>query len=139
MEKTPKASADWEAHKHRRLTRLALWSAAYIAATLLATVGPHLLWQAKALTVLAILLSLGAGLGMLVANIRQLDTLDELMRKVQLEAMAIALGVGIIGGIAYSLLDTENVIRGDAQIGYLIILIGLMYLVAARAGYRRFQ
>ncbi|HLU93414.1 MAG TPA: hypothetical protein VKZ54_04780, partial [Membranihabitans sp.] len=89
-------------------------------------------------TGIAILLTLGTGIGMIVTNIHQLKSLDEMMQKIQLEAMAISLGVGVIGGLSYSLMDTENLIPFDAEIGHMVILICVTYLISILMGYRRY-
>jgi hypothetical protein len=53
--------------------------------------------------------------------------------------MGITLGITLIAGIAYSMLDTANVIIGDAQISYLIILMGLTYLTATVIIQRKYK
>ena len=62
---------------------------------------------------------------MIIANRDHLKSLDELQQKVQLEAMSITLGVGLIAGLAYSNLDTSNVVPFDAEISHLVIGMGL--------------
>ncbi|MDX5437004.1 MAG: hypothetical protein LPK03_07410 [Pontibacter sp.] len=119
---------------------LATWTAAWTLSMALASLGPTLLWgENKALSIMAIVLNAALGVGMILANIRHINGLDEMQRKVQLEAMGIALGVGVVGGLSYSLLDTTNVIPGDAEISYLVILIGLTYLGATVIGLNRYR
>lgn len=138
MEKS--ASENWKARSNKILKYLFIWAIAYVLSMALATLGSEFLWEEsnKWLTIAAILLNLGIGIGMVVANIRHLDTLDEMMRKIQLEAMAISLGAGVIGGLSYSLLDTENLIPFDAEIGHLIILIGVTYLITTIIGCKKY-
>ena len=76
---------------------------------------------------------------MLVANKRHLDGLDELQRKIQVEAMALALGVGLIAGLAYSTADIVNLIAFDAEISYLVMLVSVVYLLGIFVGRRRYQ
>ena len=76
---------------------------------------------------------------MIFANIRHLNGLDDLQKKIQLEGMAIALGVGIVGGLSYSLLDTTNLISQDAEISFLVILIALTYLFSVFIGQKRYR
>ena len=52
--------------------------------------------------------------------------------------MALALGVGVVGGLSYSLLDTTNLIAQDAEISYLVILIALTYLASVVIGQKRY-
>ena len=53
--------------------------------------------------------------------------------------MGIALGVGIVGGLSYSLLDTTNLITQDAEISFLIILIALTYMAGIIIGQKRYK
>ena len=76
---------------------------------------------------------------MILVNIKHLNGLDELQKKIQLEAMGIALGVGIVGGLSYSLLDTTNLITQDAKISFLIILIALTYMAGIIIGQKRYK
>ncbi len=119
---------------------MAFWTFAWTASMALATFGPKYIWaENTAFTVIAILLNAGLGAGMILANIRHLKGLDELHQRIQLEAMAVALGVGVVGGLSYSLLDTTNVMQGDAEISVLVILIGLTYLAGSIVGQFRYR
>lgn len=138
IDKTTSNSKDWKFRSHKIVKWLAFWAMLYVLTTALAAFSDFL-WESKWLTLAAIVLSFGIGLAMLVANIQHLEMLDEMMRKIQLEAMALALGVGIIGGLGYSLLDTENIISFDAEIGHLVVLMGITYLIAMIIGYRRYR
>jgi hypothetical protein len=53
--------------------------------------------------------------------------------------MAIALGVGLVGGISYSMLDVVNVIPFDAEIGFLIMLVTVAYIIAIVVGNKRYK
>ncbi len=131
---------DWAVLNRRNTVRLAFWTFAWTASMALATFGPKYIWaENTAFTVIAILLNAGLGAGMILANIRHLKGLDELHQRIQLEAMAVALGVGVVGGLSYSLLDTTNVMQGDAEISVLVILIGLTYLTGSIVGQFRYR
>lgn len=62
-----------------------------------------------------------------------------MQRKVNMEAMAFALGVGVVGGVSYSMLDSANVISFNAEIGHLIMLMGITYLIAFIVGSIRYK
>lgn len=62
-----------------------------------------------------------------------------MMQKVQLEAMGISLGVAVVGGISYFLMDVTNVIPFDAEIGGLVILIGVTYLISVFVNIRMYK
>lgn len=76
---------------------------------------------------------------MILANKRYLNGLDEMQRKISLEAMAIALGVGVVGGLSYSMLDTANVVSYHAEISHLVILIGISYFIGIVVGNIRYK
>ena len=76
---------------------------------------------------------------MILANKRHINSLDELQRKIQLEAMGISLGTAVVFGLSYSLLDTTNVITYNADISHLVILIGITYLASILIGNMRYR
>ncbi|MCJ7758381.1 MAG: hypothetical protein MUP24_09565, partial [Gillisia sp.] len=76
---------------------------------------------------------------MILANRKFINSLDELQKKIQMDAMGIALGVGVVGGLGYSLLDQTNVITQDAQISFLVILISLTYMIGVFIGKKRYK
>jgi hypothetical protein len=124
----------------KNTARLGAWTAAWLVTLALGTFGPISIWDYnKVMSIVAIVLNLGVGLGMILANKRHLQGLDELHQKIQLEAMAIALGVGLVFGLSYSVLDIANVIAFDAEIAFLVILVSLTYGAAVFAGIRRYQ
>ena len=120
--------------------RLAFWTLAWTLSTALAAFGPKFLWnEASGLSAMAILLNVGIGIGMILANRRLIEGLDELERKIHLESLALTLGLTLIVGIGYSLLDTTNVIPWDAEISFLVIFMGLCYLSAVIINQRRYS
>ena len=56
-----------------------------------------------------------------------------------MEAKALAFGVGVVGGLSYSMLDAANVISSDAEIGYLVMLMGVTYSIAFIVGSIRYK
>ncbi len=140
MNKPTTQGRTWEAQIKKNTVSLAYWTGAWLVSMALAAYGPKLLWdQDTVFTVLAIGVNLVVGIGMILANKRHLQGLDELQKKVTLEAMALALGVGLVGGLSYSLLDTSNIISSHAQISHLVILISLTYLAGIIVGNRRYR
>ena len=133
-------TGDWALRQKRNTQRLAVWTAAWVLTMALATFGPTFIWaENKLLTVIAIAVNLAVGAGMILANKRHLLGLDEMQQRVQLEAMGITLGVGLVAGLGYSLLDITDVIAVDAEIAFLIMLMGLTYLTALFTGLRRLR
>jgi hypothetical protein len=133
-------SDDWTAAIARTTVRLAYWTAAWLLTMAVATFGPIFIWQSsKLVSLIAILVNLAIGFGMIAANKRHLKSLDEMHQKIQLEVMGLTLGIGLVVGLAYSNLDQANVIASDAEIGSLVLLMGLTYMAGIIAGYRRYR
>jgi hypothetical protein len=102
--------------------------------------GPKFLWDYNpTISILAILVNTIVGVGMILMNRKYANGLDEMQRKVTMDAKAIALGVGVVGGISYSMLDAANVISFDAEIGHLVGLMGITYFIAFIVGSIRYK
>src|SRR5580704_3038433 len=97
--------------------RLFRWNGAWGAATALMAFGPKFLWnKALVFTLLGVGLDVAVGVGMILANKNYLAELDELQRKVQLNSMGITVGVAVIGGVPFSVLNKYHVIPFQADI-----------------------
>ena len=119
---------------------LAIWTLAWLLSTALATFGPEFIWMDQPmLSGGAIGLNFLIGIGMIIANIHHITSMDEMLQKIQLQAMGITLGVTLVSGISYSLMDTTNLIAADAEISFLVILMGLTYMAAVGIGYRQYK
>lgn len=119
--------------------QLAFWTFAWVATLAIATFGPKFIWNESTVwSIVAIVVNTFFGAGMIWANVKHLSVLDELQKKIQLDAMGIALGVGIVGGLSYSVTDIANVIATDAEIGFLVMLISVSYMIALLIGKKRY-
>lgn len=132
-------SGDWESRKKANTRRLGYWTAAWVGTQAVAVFGPQFAWDNNTLTWIALLINVLMGAGMVLANKRHLRGLDEMHQRVQLEAMALTLGVGLVVGLAYSTADVTNLIPADAEISHLIILLGLTYFTATVLGLRQYR
>lgn len=131
---------DYQETTTRNTVRLALWTVAWLTTMALATFGPRLLWDENPVASwTAILGNLFIGIGLIVAHKRWIQGVDELQRKIMLEAMAFTLGVGFVAGFAYANIDTADLIASDAEIGFLVLLMGVVYLVATFVGVKRYR
>lgn len=131
---------DWPGQTKESTIRLAKWTILWMLTLAIPAFGPALFWgENHLINSLAILFNLGIGIGMIMATINHLKKQDEMMQKVQLEAMGISLGVAVVGGIAFSMLDTTNVIPFDAEISYLVMIISITYLVSIFINLRRYK
>jgi hypothetical protein len=113
------------------LKPLAVWTFIWVISTAVASFGPKFLWDYnRTLSVIFILINLLIGVGMILANRKQVLAGDELQQKIQLESMGLTLGLTVVVGLAYSLLDISNSIQGDAEIGMLVLFIGITYIIS---------
>jgi hypothetical protein len=104
------------------------------------TFGPKFFWnKSSGLTMLAVGLNVAVGVGAILANKKYLEELDELQRKIQLNAFAITVGVGIIAGIPLSVMDMYGVIPFHADISHLLMLMSLTFGLSNLYGTRRYR
>ena len=128
------------AFKKKNHLSLMYWTLAWVFTMALTAFGPEILWENNpTLDILMILFNFGIGIGMILINKRFINRLDELQRKIHLEAMAITLGIAVVTGLSYSMLDVRNIISYDAEISHLVILIGLTYLAGTIIGSLRYK
>lgn len=125
----------------QRSTRiLALWTLAWVVTTAIIAFGPKFVWHGDRLwTILALALNLIVGAAMIIANKNHFADMDELQRKVHLDASGITLGVALVAGIGYSMMDSTNLISWDAEIAHLIILMSLTFMTSIIVGQGRYR
>lgn len=130
---------NWSTQTKKNTKNLSIYTGIWVISMAIAAFGPIFIWEGNnTISLIAVILNAVFGVFMILANIKHLNGLDELQKKVQLEAMAVALGVGIVGGLSYSLLDTTNIISQDAEISFLVILIAVTYMVGIVIGQKRY-
>ena len=133
-------TCDITAQTKKNTLRLFFWTGAWVLATAGAAFGPRFLWDFNTLpTVLGVLVHIGIGFGMIRVFKQYLLGLDELQRKIQLDAMALTFGVGLVIGSSYELLEDIKLIPFDPEIPHLLILMSLTYVVGAVLGHRKYQ
>lgn len=119
---------------------LMFWTFGWTLTVALVTFGPKFIWGENTLyTTLSLIVNVLVGVGMILANIRLLRGLDELEQRIHLEAMGITLGVTLVTGIAYSMMDTTNLIDADAEISVLVVIMAVTYMAAIIVGRLRFR
>jgi len=125
--------------RKKQLINLGLWTWSWVATLAIATFGPIFIWEEhKALTTFAIIINLANGVLMILANRQLFNHYDELERKIHLESLALTLGLTIIVGLTYSLLDQTNLIPFDAEIGVLIGFVGVTYMITLLVNRKRY-
>jgi hypothetical protein len=131
---------DWATSTAENTARLRNWTFAWVATMAVAAFGPKYIWAFATLpTILALLVNLGVGFGMIVANKRYLQGLDELHQKIFLDAGALTLGVGLVCGLSYELLEDIKLISFEPEISHLVMLMCLTFLAGMILGHRRYQ
>ncbi|SFU45275.1 hypothetical protein SAMN05216480_10416 [Pustulibacterium marinum] len=123
----------------KRTIILAIWTAAWLISLAFVSFSSELNLESHMLTLAATLVNLIIGLGMIWANRNYIKNLDELQKKIQLDAMAATLGIAVVVGLSYSLLDINNIIPFDAEISHLVFLIGITYAVGIAIGAKKYQ
>jgi hypothetical protein len=130
----------YQSRLRRNLKMLAYWNLAWVAATALMSFGPKFLWhRALLFTLLAVGLDVAVGIGMILATRKYVAELDELQRKVYLNALGITVGVALITGVPYSVMATYLVIPFKADIAHLVIIMALTFLASILYGTWRYR
>lgn len=122
------------------VARLAVWTAVWVGTLALAAFLPGALGEyGTVVGWAAIALNLVVGAGWIVAHARFLRGVDDLQRKILQDAMAVALGVGLVGGFAYAAASKSDLIPFDANVGVITTLMGVVYIVATAVGTLRYR
>ena len=115
------------------------WGIFWIFATAGVAFGPKNLWNFNTwLTISAVLIHICLGLGMIRVFKQFLLGLDELQRKIHLDAMAISLGIGLVFGCSYEMLEDIKLIPFQPEIPHLMIVMYLTYAVGCILGVRKY-
>ena len=142
MNKTNAETKTNNAYSRGRVSeaKVIYWCLAWVLATAGATFGPELLWgYGTLITSIGIAIQLAIGFGMIWTFKGFLLAMDELQRLIQLEAISLALGVGVVVGVSYELLEDIKLITFQPEISHLIILITLTYSCGLFLGNRHYR
>ncbi len=121
--------------------QLALYTSIWLITTALLAFGPKLIWDFSAtFTIIAVVLNLSAGGFMIMANIKHLNSLDELGRKIFLESAAITLGVILVFGVCYELLFVAaDLFTFTPRISHIYFVMGITFMLSTFLGHRRYR
>lgn len=126
--------------RKKRLKQLAAWTISWTLTMALATFGPKFIWENNTIaTVFAVVINLAIGIGMILANRRLINDSDELEKKIQLESMGLTLGLAVVVGLSYSLLDITNLILVEAEISNLVLFIGVTYIISTVLNTKKYR
>ena len=122
--------------KNQRL--IILWSLAWIRPFLGVNLAIDNEWIASnALALAATTAVTVLGLAVLLAYRRFLNNADELMRKIQLDALALTVGVGVVAGFSYTLLERAGIVVAAEAMTLVMVMI-VTYIAGVVVGLRRF-
>lgn len=123
---------------HKSQRQFILWTAAWVVPFVGVSLAMRNDWITNdALAVVAIVGVTILGLGTLLAFRQFLNNTDELMRKIQLDALALAVGAGVVSSFSLSLLERAKIVA-DAEPTTVVLVMSVAYVVGVVAGLRRF-
>ncbi len=125
--------------RDRRNQRIILaWMLAWTVSWLLVSVGiNHDVIPPGGPAIAGAVFSAALGIGMVVVYRRFLREADELRRKIELDAFALAAGVGVVGAVTYWLLERAGAI-GEADMLNVAVVMVCMHAIGVVLGERRY-
>ena len=84
------------------------------------------------------MVNVALGIGMMFYLMRMLRNMDYLQRKIQLDALSMALGISLVGCAAYSLMVTWGIIV-DEEVSDIFVLMCVAYSVSVMIGVVRYR
>ena len=139
MDKTTAATGAYEARTAKHGIKIIIWSLACAGSMIFADMAAAYQWfPSEWMTLLSIAANFGTGVGVVLAYMKFLKDQDELQRSIQLNALGLAVGVGLVGGFTYSLLVTTGYIV-DEEVTDMILLILGTYMAGVAVGQIRYR
>ena len=135
------AAADGYRDSNRKSAALVIWGLAWVATLALARFGPEYCsgirsrWRAGPRSPS----TSWSGIGWIVAFTRFLRAVDDLQRKILLDALAVTLGVGWVVGFGYVVADAAGLVTGDIDLAVFPLLLGAVFLTAFVVGRIRYR
>lgn len=128
-------------NKRTTTVQFAIWTSAWVASMALATFGRVFLWDNSntILTAISIALNVALGIGMIIGNRNYFNNFDELEKKIYLEALALAMGLNIVFGLAFNLCEQANLLPFKADIGVLVLFTSLSFSIILTLNKRRYS
>jgi hypothetical protein len=129
-------------NQNRTSARLVIWTLAWLATLAAARFGPQFVWDAQQQPVAswaAVAANVLVGVVWIFAFARFLRALDDLGRKIMLDALAVTLGVGWVVGFGYFVADAADLVAFELNTAIFPALLGIVYLVAFMVGRVRYR
>ena len=134
MEAAPQTARD-----AKQTVTLLIWTLAWVASLALVMFGNQLWGRAAVVSWIAIAVNLAVGAGWIIAHVRYLRGVGELQRKVQLDAMGLGLGVGIVGSCALAAANVLGLVALEADAAAFAIIAAVVYSGAVLVGNLRYR
>ena len=115
------------------------WTIAWVGSLAILSGGVNNLWDSLLITKIGLLINLAIGIGMIIANKNLFDHYDELQKKIQLEAMALTLGLAVVVSVVYEVSFDFGVINSEPEGEYIVIFISICYIVSTLLNSRRYK
>ncbi|AMQ56213.1 hypothetical protein AO498_07285 [Algoriphagus sanaruensis] len=126
--------------RKKRLKKLAAWTWTWVATMAIATFGKKYIWDDHVfLSTFSLVVNFTTGILMILANRDLFNHFDELERKIHLESIALTLGLSVVVGLTFSLLNQQNLIPFEADIAFIVMFMGVTYLVSFLINSRRYK
>lgn len=111
-----------------------VWALSFVAVTL----GIKRKWLPFGMTLAGVIVTSLLGIAIVLAYRRFLQETDELRRKIEVEALSLAFGVGVIGGLTYWLLAVMGAVPATDFV-YVFLVMILTHPVGVLIGRRRYS
>lgn len=120
---------------------LAIYTGGWLVTTALLAFGPKFIWDFSTLfTLFAIAANIVLGALMVLANIKHLNALDELGRKIFLDSAAVTLGVVMVFGVCYELTSfAGDVFSFTPRISHMYFVMGFTFMLSVFIGDRKYR
>ncbi len=132
-------SSDPAARPTRSTIRLFGWILVWVGTLILVDKAVLYGWYTSDfISVLGIVINAGMGLGVIVTFLRFLREIDEMQRKIQLDSLALSMGIGFVGSFSYTLLVTTGFVA-DPEVRDIILLMAGTYMASLIVGQFRYR
>lgn len=133
-------SSSWESQNAKNAIRLSLWTGTWVLTMAIAAFAPRFIWDFSTIpTIVMVLLNVAVGFGMILATAQQIKNSDEMQQKNFLNTAAITLGVGLVFGCSYELLEDIKLIPFEPEISHLLMLMSFTFCVSNVLGHRKYK
>jgi len=129
----------YTARDKKNQLKIAAWCFAWALSWVLTTKIVKSDWQPRLLLILIFAtMTLGFGLLLIWSYRKFLREADELLRKIELEALAFAVGASLVVGSIYELLHSAFALDFFSPFQATLLIFAITYSICGLLGYRRF-